>query len=573
MALFGGPSQPVSRLEELKRLLQRDPTSRQFLALAEEYRRHGKYRDAVITLERGLAMHQNSVAGHVALGKTYQQLDRLEDAIRAFTNALRIDRENLVAIRQLAEVYLAKGDKVEAIKKLKLYRGLKAGDREVGDIIARLEQEMSAAVGERPGFRSGATRPAVEAPPGFPPRETPPVSGINRRAALLRRLEISSSVPVPAAAAEPPHAVADVPPPPPYAPPARGQDPLELTYDRSSMGREDRGGPLDVPPPPPPPPPSSEDVFAQAGEPEPPPPPEIPPYTAPIETMPSPEPPPFEAMPAIEPPPPPQAEPGPAAAAPRAEPEDMDDAPTKPFEFPAHLYRVGAASATVPPSPSAPPSYAVEPEPPAFETVAAPPRREPPAPEPIVTETLASLYEKQGFAGDAREAWETLAAKEPDAERAGELQERAAALPAERTDRPHLRRLARRFPRRTEATAGDLQGMIRALVESTEGIRAATLTDLEGLPVVMAGPGAREGAQEILVAELTTFLKSVGRTERETAAGGLRAMTLAGAHGTAVVARVNDDYSLILRVDPDAILGEVRWEAERTARALRPAVR
>jgi len=108
MALFGGPTQPVTRLEELKRLLQRDPTSRQFLALAEEYRRHGKYRDAVITLERGLAMHQTSVAGHVALGKTYQQLDRLEDAIRAFTNALRIDRENLVAIRQLAEVYLAK---------------------------------------------------------------------------------------------------------------------------------------------------------------------------------------------------------------------------------------------------------------------------------------------------------------------------------------------------------------------------------------------------------------------------------------------------------------------------------
>ena len=131
MALFGGPSQPVTRLEELKRLLQRDPTSRQFLALAEEYRRHGKYRDAVITLERGLALHSTSVAGYVALGKTYQQLDRLEDSIRAFSNALRIDRENLVAIRQLAEVYLAKGDKIEAIKKLKLYRGLKAGDREV----------------------------------------------------------------------------------------------------------------------------------------------------------------------------------------------------------------------------------------------------------------------------------------------------------------------------------------------------------------------------------------------------------------------------------------------------------
>ena len=174
MALFGGPSTPVSRLEELKRLLQKDPTSRQFLALAEEYRRHGKYRDAVITLERGLQLHSTSVAAHVALGRTYQQLDRLEDAIRAFTNALRLDRENLVAIRQLAEVYLARGDKIEAIKKLKLYRGLKAGDRDVNEIIQKLEEEMSAAVAERP--RSGVQPAFSELP------EAPHPSAISRAA-------------------------------------------------------------------------------------------------------------------------------------------------------------------------------------------------------------------------------------------------------------------------------------------------------------------------------------------------------------------------------------------------------
>src|SRR5512141_2691818 len=150
MAFFGGPSTPVSRLEELKRLLQKDRTSRQCLAVAAEYRRHGKYRDAVITLERGLQLHSTSVAAHVALGRTYQQLDRLEDAIRALTNALRLYPEHLVANSQLAEVYLARRDKIEAIKKLKLYRGLKPGDRDVNDIIRQLEEEMSAAVAERP---------------------------------------------------------------------------------------------------------------------------------------------------------------------------------------------------------------------------------------------------------------------------------------------------------------------------------------------------------------------------------------------------------------------------------------
>jgi predicted regulator of Ras-like GTPase activity (Roadblock/LC7/MglB family)/tetratricopeptide (TPR) repeat protein len=543
MALFGGPSQPVTRLEELKRLLQRDPTSRQFLALAEEYRRHGKYRDAVITLERGLTMHQTSVAGHVALGKTYQQLDRLEDAIRAFTNALRIDRENLVAIRQLAEVYLARGDKVEAIKKLKLYRGLKAGDREVNEIIARLEGEMSAAVGDRPGFRSGAARQAVEAPPGFPPPSGSVSSSTNRRAALLRRLEV-----------RPPE-----PSPPPPAAETRPADPLELTYDGASIARALEKVEVPEPPPAPAPPPLDDFILQtipgtqvpaiSTGE--------VPPFTAPIPQA-------RETAPAAAIPPAP--EPFRAAG---SEP-DADDVPTAPFEFPVHLYRVGSA-----PEPPPPPA---EPEAESYDTLlaapapAAPPPAPPPA-EPLVTETLASLYEKQGFAADARETYRTLAETEADEARARALREKAAALPAERADWPHLRRLVRRFPKRTEAGANDIHAIVRALVESTEGIRAATLTDLAGLPVVTAGPAARESGQEVLVAELTSFLKHVGRTAGEVGAGRLRAMTFAGAHGTAVVSRVNDDYSLILHVDPDAILGEVRWETERTARALIPAVR
>jgi predicted regulator of Ras-like GTPase activity (Roadblock/LC7/MglB family)/Tfp pilus assembly protein PilF len=524
MALFGGPSQPETRLEELKRLLQRDPMSRQFLALAEEYRRHGKYRDAVITLERGLALHANSVAGHVALGKAYQQLDRLEDAIRAFTNALRIDRENLVAIRQLAEVYLARGEKVEAIKKLKLYRGLKAGDRDVNEIIARLEQEMSVAVAERPGFRSGV-RPVVVAPPGFLPPPGPPSSAANRRAALLRRLDVPATEPAP----------------PPGPPGARPPDPMALTYGGASVARAlGKVEPLDAPPPPAAEP--EDDLFLETTPvPSVPaaPPADVPTVTLPIQQIRDE----IEAA-AFAPP----TRPAPEPMTPSGPQADLDDVPTAPFQFPANLYRVGVAPV---PTPSRP------------------------VPEtPIVTETLAAIYESQGFSADARETYRTLAESEADDARARALREKAAALPAaERADRPHLRRLARRFPKRKEATPNDLHAMIRALVDSTEGIRAATLADSGGLPVVTAGPVAREPGQEILVAELTAFLKSVDRAAGEVGAGALRAVTFAGAHGTAVVSRVNDDYSLILHVDPDAILGEVRWEAERTARALSPAVR
>ena len=532
MAFFGGHSTPVSRLEELKRLLQKDPTSRQFLALAEEYRRHGKYRDAVITLERGLQLHATSVAAHVALGRAYQQLDRLEDAIRAFTNALRLDRENLVAIRQLAEVYLTRGDKIEAIKKLKLYRGLKAGDRDVNDIIQKLEEEMSAAVAERP--RSGV-EPAVP-DPADAPRPSPRFSSGIRRAATIPRLD---SVEAPLS-----------PPPPLETRP----DFAELTYDGvaiSKSARTVRPAEPVAPSPPPPPPPrpvtdllveTSPAIAARAEAPL------LSPFTAPIATIrvqPEPEEDPF------------------ALAEGEKEPDVPEEEATAPFTFPVDLYRTEAATSSGDrPAEAAP-----------FDVSDARPE-ETAADVPLVSETLGDLYRAQGHMADARETYRTLAETAADEARARALREKAGALPrAERTDHPRLRRLARRFPKRPEATVDDLHGLLSNLVEGTEGIRAATLADLQGLPVVMAGPSARDAAMETLVAELSSFLKNVRRTSAETGTGELETLAVAGPNGGVVVSPVNADYSLILRVDPEAALGEIRWEAARTARALRPAVR
>jgi predicted regulator of Ras-like GTPase activity (Roadblock/LC7/MglB family) len=242
---------------------------------------------------------------------------------------------------------------------------------------------------------------------------------------------------------------------------------------------------------------------------------------------------------------------------------------TAPFTFPTELYQAKAhePSALLETAP-----FDVPEEPP--ETPPAGLAAPPAPPAPLVTETLGDLYRAQGHMADARETYRTLAEADADEERARALREKAAALPrGERTDHPGLRRLARRFPKRMEVTVDHLQGLVSDLVEGTEGIRAATLTDLEGLAVVMAGASFRDAAMETLVAELSSFQKNVRRTAAETGAGELESFAVAGPHGGVVVSRVNADYSLILQVDPDAALGEIRWEAARTARALRPAVR
>jgi len=186
MGLF---SRTLSRLEELKKTLTRDPASRQFLALADEYRRQGQVREAISVLERGLAQDPTAIAGHVALGRLLQQGGRLDEALASFGAALRLDPQNLVALRQTAEVHLSRGETIEAIKKLKLFRGLSPGDREVNELIRQLDGELSAAAAPR-----SPLRPEREAPP--PPAPEFRTGGIPVQRAPVASAAVPPSRPV-----------------------------------------------------------------------------------------------------------------------------------------------------------------------------------------------------------------------------------------------------------------------------------------------------------------------------------------------------------------------------------------
>jgi predicted regulator of Ras-like GTPase activity (Roadblock/LC7/MglB family) len=190
----------------------------------------------------------------------------------------------------------------------------------------------------------------------------------------------------------------------------------------------------------------------------------------------------------------------------------------------------------------------------------------------VVTETLADLYRAQGYAAEARDAYSSLAEREGDAARRAALLEKAAAGAAPpSTPEARLREFLSRLPARRGTGIDDLAGVLRDLVSRVDGVTAATLTDLEGLPVVSAGRDS-DAELEVLVAELTAFWKSVGRIDGELGAGSLETLALAGARGAAVVSSVSPDYALILRVEPGAPLGRIRYEAARTASLLGPAL-
>ncbi len=696
MALFGG--KPLSRLDELKKIVAKDPSSRQFLALAEEYRKLGRLREAMETLEHGIQAIPGYVAAYVALGRTYQQMGLPDQAIVAYGSALKFDRENLVAIRQIADAYLKKGEKVEAIKKLKLFRALKSGDPEVEQLIQQLDAELNpprpkstdawpTAGGLRAPASPFASRPAPQPIPSALPEPSPA-----RFEPIRPPLETSGAF-----------ARRDYPKPPdfsaaPYpkdrqsafssggsafAPPPPGvEEPSPMPTGRpEAPGAMARVEPLPRPGPPPTPPPrpllanppaaSPFVAFDALVEPRPLPRREAPPSglptgigsttgsvtvperTGPIGRARIPDP--AELLELtfdgalrrtrVEPGPPvtspvaPAAEvPGPAPRreqttapvhAPPVEPMEVRSRPiTLPIPEVEPVVPPSQASWTSAPPPThveeeradpvfdfeeevEPPLLApepegagsldtldlpvaegagepfpagtdaavhelvAEPEPPVpvaeAESVLEPPSEPSPfesEPAPVVTETLAELYRAQGHAVEARDTYGVLAAAEPDEVRARELEARAAAL-SERLERSRgLRQWASRLTSPPPAEIESLGEVLDALISGTEGVRAASLTDLEGLPVVSAG----EPVMETLIAEVTAFWKGVQRVRDDLGAGPLKYLTFTAGDGAAIVAAASPEYSLILRTDRDVPLGRIRYEVGRVSALLRPVL-
>jgi tetratricopeptide (TPR) repeat protein len=132
------------RIRHLRRRVEQDSTSPFFVGLAEEYRAAGRLPDAIRALEKGLQVHPHYVSAQVALARAYLEADRTDEAVAMFTKALAFDRGNLVSARSLADIYLSRGQQLEALKKYKLYRAL-SGDRGMDEMIERIEKSLGSA--------------------------------------------------------------------------------------------------------------------------------------------------------------------------------------------------------------------------------------------------------------------------------------------------------------------------------------------------------------------------------------------------------------------------------------------
>ena len=94
----------TSEIEKLERRYAENPHGLTFAPLAEVHRKNGDVTRALELLTAGLELHPNYIPASIVLGRCHQDLGDLPSAEAAFAHVLRLDDENVIALKSLADI-------------------------------------------------------------------------------------------------------------------------------------------------------------------------------------------------------------------------------------------------------------------------------------------------------------------------------------------------------------------------------------------------------------------------------------------------------------------------------------
>ncbi|HKO16235.1 MAG TPA: tetratricopeptide repeat protein, partial [Gemmatimonadaceae bacterium] len=101
------------RIDELRKKFDENPR-RYFAPLANEYRKMGDYEQAIFICQEFLPQQPGHMSGHIVYGQALFEAGRHDESRAVFETALGLDPENLIALRHLGDIALARGDSVAA---------------------------------------------------------------------------------------------------------------------------------------------------------------------------------------------------------------------------------------------------------------------------------------------------------------------------------------------------------------------------------------------------------------------------------------------------------------------------
>ncbi len=143
--------------EEIKRyreILQKDPSSLVFAALAEAYRKRKLLGHAIEVCKIGLRYHPEFTSGRVALARAYYDSGEIEKAQRELEQVVLSVPDNLIAQKLLRTIYREKGD-IDNLEKT-VYRILSFDpyDEESNELLLWIDARSKGGVAEDEDTRS-----------------------------------------------------------------------------------------------------------------------------------------------------------------------------------------------------------------------------------------------------------------------------------------------------------------------------------------------------------------------------------------------------------------------------------
>lgn len=126
-------------IERLRQKIAKDPDSKLFVPLAEEYRKAGMADEAINILNRGLEKQPAYLSARVSLGKAYMDKGLLDKAKDEFLKVIAVIPENLYSHKKLAEIYRELGERDKTISELRIALTLNPADEWALSALAAVE--------------------------------------------------------------------------------------------------------------------------------------------------------------------------------------------------------------------------------------------------------------------------------------------------------------------------------------------------------------------------------------------------------------------------------------------------
>jgi tetratricopeptide (TPR) repeat protein len=130
-------------IDRLAVQLAKDPRSKVFMPLAEEYGKAGMWQEAAGVLEDGLTLYPGFITAMVALGRVYDQLGQATKAKAILEESVRLSPDNLRAHRTLMKIYQSQGLMESALQSCSLILAINPRDEEALSIQSVLSGQQA----------------------------------------------------------------------------------------------------------------------------------------------------------------------------------------------------------------------------------------------------------------------------------------------------------------------------------------------------------------------------------------------------------------------------------------------